>query len=145
MDALDYALPLIKRFEGLRLSAYKCPAGVWTIGYGTTGPEVKEGDRWSVEACEEALREDCHRLLWQVRSHIKVPHSPQQMAALISFAYNLGIGALRKSTLLRRLNAGRYEDAAREFDKWVYAGGRKLPGLIKRRAAERALFEQGSA
>ena len=144
MDALDYALPLIRRWEGLRLSAYKCPAGVWTIGYGTTGPEVNEGDRWTREACEDALYADCKALLRDVRACVKVPLTEAQKGALISFAYNLGIGALRKSTLLRKINASD-PTAAREFDKWVYAGGRKLAGLIKRRADERALFEQGSA
>jgi lysozyme len=145
MDALDYALPLIKKWEGLRLKAYKCPAGVWTVGYGTTGPEVTRGVEWTHAQCEAALQSDCRELLRGVKACVKVPVSPQQVGALVSFAYNLGIGALRKSTLLRKLNQGDYDGAERQFGRWVVAGGRVLPGLIKRRAEERALFAQGSA
>jgi lysozyme len=153
MDALDYALPLIRKWEGLRLSAYLCPAGVWTIGYGATGPNIKPGLRWTRAQADDDLLRRCRALLKDVRGLVRVPVSEAQMGALVSLAYNIGTDidadeiaeGLGDSTLLRKLNRGDYDGASREFPKWKHAGGRTLAGLIKRRADERALFEQGSA
>jgi len=131
---------LIKSFEGLRLSAYKCPADVWTIGYGTTAG-VKEGQIITKERAEELLRDDVKRFEDQVLRLVKVPLTQGQLDALVSFTYNLGAANLGNSTLLRLLNAGDYKGAAAQFDRWTKAGGKELPGLVKRRAAERALFE----
>lgn len=132
-------LELIKKFEGLKLTAYKCPADVWTIGYGTTS-EVKEGDKISELQAEAFLLRDVSNLERQIRRLLEVKVTDNQLAALIAFAYNVGIGNLTKSTLLRLVNQGRFEQAAAQFDKWVNAGGKPLKGLIKRREAEKQLF-----
>ena len=145
MDWLDYCLPLVKRWEGLRLSAYKCPAGVWTIGYGETGPDVREGVRWTQEQAQERLCERLTGFHRDVMRLVRVPLSPAQEAALTSLVYNIGADAFGKSTLLRLLNQSQYRPAAEQFGRWNKAGGRELAGLTKRRADERALFEQGSA
>ncbi len=140
MQTSQRGIDLIKRFEGLRLSAYKCPADVWTIGYGTTAG-VKPGQTITKERAEELLREDVERFEAQVLRLVKVPLTQGQHDALVSFVYNLGAGNLSNSTLLRLLNSGDYKGAAAQFDRWTKAGGKELPGLVKRRAAERALFE----
>lgn len=140
MHISETGLALIRQFEGLRLSAYRCPAGIPTIGYGTTAG-VKMGDTITKERAEELLREDVKRFEAQVLRLVKVPLTQGQHDALVSFVYNLGAGNLSNSTLLRLLNAGDYKGAAAQFDRWVYASGKKLSGLVKRRAAERALFE----
>ncbi len=140
MHTSQKGLDLIKSFEGLRLSAYKCPADVWTIGYGTTAG-VKPGQTITKERAEELLRDDVKRFEDQVLRLVKVPLTQGQLDALVSFTYNLGAANLGNSTLLRLLNAGDYKGAAAQFDRWTNAGGKELPGLVKRRAAERALFE----
>ncbi len=140
MHTSQRGLDLIKSFEGLRLTAYRCPADIPTIGYGTTAG-VKMGDTITKERAEELLREDVKRFEGYIDRLVKVPLTQGQWDALSSFVYNLGPGALEKSTLLRLLNAGDYSGAAAQFDRWVYASGKKLSGLVKRRAAERALFE----
>ncbi|WP_313284644.1 lysozyme [Stutzerimonas kunmingensis] len=140
MHTSQKGLDLIKSFEGLRLSAYKCPADVWTIGYGTTAG-VKPGQNITKERAEELLREDVKRFEAQVLRLVKVPLTQGQHDALVSFVYNLGAGNLSNSTLLRLLNAGDYAGAAAQFDRWNKAGGKVLAGLARRRAAERALFE----
>jgi lysozyme len=142
MDWLDYALPLAKRFEGLRLRAYRCPAGVWTVGYGATGEHVGPDTRWTHEQAEADLAARFKRLGLVIARLVRQPLSPPQFAALALFADNCGVGALARSTLLRKLNQGDYAGAAREFDRWNRAGGRVLAGLVKRRAAERLLFEK---
>lgn len=133
-------LDLIKEFEGLRLSAYICPAGVPTIGYGTTAG-VKIGQTITKERAEEMLRADVAAFERHVLRLVKVPLTQGQFDALVAFVYNVGAGAFEKSTMLRQLNAGLYADAARQFDRWNKAGGEVLAGLTRRRAAERALFE----
>jgi lysozyme len=137
---------LIKEFEGLRLRAYRCPAGVLTIGYGTTvyptGYKVQMGEQITAEQAEEYLRSDLRDFEREVERMVLVPLNSNQFAALVSFAYNLGAEALRKSTLLRLLNAHNYAGAAEQFARWTYAAGKQLPGLVRRRAAERALFIQ---
>ncbi len=140
MRTSENGLALIRQAEGLRLRAYKCPAGVWTIGYGTTAG-VKEGLVITKERAEELLREDVKRFEDQVMRLVKVRLTQGQFDALVSFTYNLGAANLGNSTLLRLLNAGDYKGAAAQFDRWTKAGGKELPGLVKRRAAERALFE----
>lgn len=143
MHTSQKGLDLIKSFEGLRLSAYKCPADVWTIGFGTTAG-VKPGQTITKERAEELLREDVKRFEAQVLRLVKVPLTQGQHDALVSFVYNLGAGNLSNSTLLRLLNAGDYAGAAAQFDRWNKAGGKVLAGLVRRRAAERALFEGAS-
>lgn len=139
-------IELIKEFEGLRLRAYLCPAGVATIGYGTTiyptGRKVQLGDTCTEGQAEQFLRHDLRAFEREVERMVRVPINPNQFSALVSFAYNTGSSALQKSTLLRLLNAHNYAGAAEQFARWTYAGGKSLPGLVRRRAAERALFIQ---
>jgi lysozyme len=134
------ALALIRAAEGCRREAYQDVAGVWTIGYGHTGTEVKPGLTWSEAQCETALRADVKRAAAAVDHLVTVPLNVNQKAALIDFVFNLGSGRLAESTLLRRLNVRDYVGAASQFGKWVRAGDHVLPALIKRREAERRLF-----
>lgn len=133
-------LDLIKDFEGLKLRAYLCPAKVWTIGYGSTGPHVTPGKVITEAEAEELLKDDLDRFEKAVTRLVTVPLRQNQYDALVSFAFNVGISALERSTLLKRVNAKLFDQAASEFAKWNRAGGRPLAGLTRRRAAEAALF-----
>jgi lysozyme len=135
------AADLIQQSEGLRLTAYRDTGGVLTIGYGHTGPDVYEGQTITKAEAERLLRQDMQTAANAVREFVGVPLSPAQFDALTSFVFNVGRAAFARSTLLRKLNARDYAGAAAEFDRWVYDNGRKLPGLVARRAEERALFE----
>lgn len=132
-------LNLIKQFEGLKLHAYRCPADVWTIGYGHT-VSVGANDVITEEQAIDLLRQDVAESERAINQHVHVPLTQNQFDALISFIFNLGVGNFRTSTLLKKLNAGDYEGAAQEFRRWVKAGGKTLPGLVRRREAESALF-----
>lgn len=138
---------LVQRFEGVTLSAYQCPAGRWTIGWGHT-KGVKAFDTCCPGQAEVMLDDDLAEAAAAVERYVKVPLSDSQFAALVSWTFNLGGGALRVSTLLRRLNAGEYWAVPEEMKRWTKAcvNGRltELPGLVKRRAAEAALWEAGS-
>ena len=131
-------LQLIKEFEGLRLDAYICPAGVWTVGYGSTGDHVYPGQVITEPEAEELLRKDLWRFEDCVSSRVTVGLTDNEYAALVSFAFNCGCGALQESTLLRRLNAGEPKPRvfSEELPKWVRGGGQVLPGLVRRRQAE---------
>lgn len=135
---------LIKEFEGLYLTAYKCPAGVWTIGFGTTGKvdgkAIGKGMKITKAKAEQLLRKDVEQFEQSVDNLVKVPINQNQFDALVSFAYNVGSGALKGSTLLKKLNQKNYQGAANEFLKWNKAGGKILAGLRRRREAERKLF-----
>ena len=132
-------LGLIQTFEGCKLSAYLCPAGVPTIGYGrTTG--VKLGQTITQAQADAWLLEEYDGFERKVRALVKVPLTANQLGALVSFAYNVGTGALGSSTLLRLLNKGDYAGAALQFARWNKAGGRVLNGLPRRRKAEADLF-----
>ena len=130
---------LIKSFEGLELEAYLCPADIWTIGYGHTG-DVKEGDTITKAEAEDLLDKDLEKFRSGVNRCVKVPLNENQFGALVSFAYNVGIGSLQSSTLLKLLNAGDYDAAADQFPRWNKSGGKVLTGLTRRREAERAVF-----
>ena len=134
-------LKLIKEFEGLRLDSYICPAGVWTVGYGSTGEHVYPGQHITEPEAEELLRKDLWRFEDCVSSKVMVQLTDNEYAALVSFAFNCGCGALQESTLLRRLNAGEPKPRvfSEELPKWVRGGGQVLPGLVRRREAEVAL------
>ena len=138
-DGLD----LIKRFEGFRPTIYICPAGWPTIGYGHVVRE-SERERFSAgideRAAEELLRRDVETVEKAVLRLIHVPLSNKQFSALVSFTFNLGAGALQRSTLRQKVNREEHKAVAAEFRRWVWAGGRKLKGLMRRRAAEAALF-----
>lgn len=136
----EEGLNFVKRFEGLRTRSYLCPAGVWTIGYGHTGPTVKDGLVITKEEAEALLLEELVRFEEGVVRATKIQLQPLQIDALTSFAYNLGLGALRGSTLLKKVNRGQWEGIDKEFDKWVYGGGKILPGLVRRRKGEAEMF-----
>lgn len=140
MRNLDQAKALVKRFEGLRLMAYLCPAGVWTIGFGHTG-DVKQGQRISEHQAETILDFDLENVAEDVELAVAgLSLTDNEFNALVSFAFNVGVGALRHSTLLKKLRAGDKQGAADQLPRWVKANGKVLPGLVKRREAERALF-----
>lgn len=130
---------LIKSFEGLRLRAYQDAVGVWTIGYGTTRG-VKPGQEISEAQAEALLKTDLNRFERAVNESVRIPINDNQFAALVSFTYNVGSGALKSSTLLRKLNRRDVYGASNEFLRWNRAGGRVLAGLTRRRKAERAMF-----
>lgn len=132
-------LDLVKRFEGCFLKAYKCPANVWTIGYGHT-KTVKPGQLITHEEAEELLKKDMKEFENHVNKLVKVELTQNQFDALVSFTFNVGAGALKRSTLLKKLNRGDYDGAANEFRRWNRGGGRVLRGLVRRRAAEKDLF-----
>lgn len=143
----DAGRAIIMQNEGLRLEAYNCPAGVCTIGYGHTG-DVKPGDKITQHQAEVIFEVDLQRVEAEV-SRLAPKATGPQFSALCSFVFNFGTQALAGSTLLRKLNAGQPLSAAQEFDKWVHAkvNGELvvLPGLVKRRAQEKALFLQGES
>ncbi|BEM31262.1 lysozyme (plasmid) [Serratia marcescens] len=130
---------LIKEFEGLRLHTYKCPADRWTIGYGHTA-NASANDVITEAQAISLLYQDVAESEQAVNQYVHVPLTQNQFDALVSFVFNLGVGDFRTSTLLKKLNAGDYDDAAQEFGRWIHAGGKALPGLVRRREAERALF-----
>ncbi len=140
MHISDICFDQLKRFEGLRNEAYYDPAGVLTIGYGHTGPDVKPGDVISKYWAEHLLKADLYDVEKAV-DDLKVAITQPQFDALVSFAFNLGIGRLMRSTLLKTIKEGGSRSAIRrEFKKWVYAGGQKLKGLEQRREWEAGRF-----
>lgn len=144
MSALSLAIPLIQRFEGCRLKAYPDPAtggDPWTIGWGATGEGIRPGVVWTQDQADNRLLVDVARFERGVRKLVTRPLADHQLAALISFSYNCGLGNLASSTLLRLVNGGQHDLAAQQFARWNKAGGRVLRGLTRRRAAERACFE----
>ena len=135
---------LVKKFEGLRLTAYRDSVGVLTIGYGHTGSDVSAGMTITNAKAEEFLTKDLQVAINCVSNALTALLNQNQVGALGSFTFNLGCGAFRGSTLLKRLNALENANlvASQEMPKWVNAGGKKLPGLVARRNAEVVLFKQ---
>ena len=131
---------LIQSFEGLRLAAYQDSVGIWTIGYGHT-KSVRRGQVITKARADELFMEDVREFEQAVGACVKVPITQQQFDALVSFCFNLGAARLRASTLLKMLNQGDYDGASQQFGRWTRAGGVELAGLVKRRAAERELFQ----
>jgi lysozyme len=139
------AVELVKEFEGFRALAYLCPAGVWTIGYGTTaaaevGIEPKAGMRITEAEGEVYLTLAMEKFAAQIRPKITRPISPAEFGAFLSLAYNIGPGAFARSSALREFNEGNKEEAADAILLWDKAGGNRLAGLTRRRKAERELF-----
>ena len=132
-------IELIKQFEGCKLKAYKCPSGVWTIGYGHT-KGVSEGDTITQEEALNLLKEDLKIYEDYVNKYVTISLNQNQFDALVSFTYNCGPGSLKSSTLLRKLNQNEIYGASEEFTKWVKSKGKILEGLVKRRKAEQELF-----
>ena len=140
MEASKILIDQIKAFEGLRLEAYRDAAGVLTIGYGHTGSDIREGDRISEYWADELLRNDLGAAEAAVR-RLHVARTQGQFDALVSFVFNLGIGRLQGSTLLKVIReGGSHHRIRQEFKRWVYAGGKKLRGLERRRAWETKRF-----
>jgi lysozyme len=139
MDYSNQGLRLTESFEGLRLEAYKDVAGTWTIGYGHIAG-VCEGMTCTQEQAEAWLQEDTAWAASVVNRYVTVPVTQGQFDALVDFTFNLGSGHFKNSHLLQLVNAGDLTGAADEFEKWAYAGGHVVAGLLRRRQAEKDLF-----
>jgi lysozyme len=136
---------LLKRFEGCVLKAYKCPAGVWTIGFGNTfyedGTKVKEGDVITQKRADELAKFIVEQFANSIREMIKQPLNENQFSACVSLAYNIGTGGFKKSSVLRKLNANPLDASiADSFRLWNKGGGKVLRGLVSRREAEIQLY-----
>ena len=136
---------IIAEFEGCKLTAYQDVAGIWTIGYGAIympdGTPIKKGDKITQEQADSWLKQDTARFQEKVKALVKVMINGNQLSALTSLAYNIGIGAFSRSTLLKLLNLGRpKEEVAAQFLRWNMAGGKVVKGLTMRRKKEAALF-----
>jgi lysozyme len=129
-------------YEGTVLQSYRDPIGIITACVGHTGPELRMGQRYTRQQCEDMLYGDLLKHA-QALDCIKQPMTDGQKAAFLSFAFNVGNRAFCDSTLARKANAGDMAGACAELSRWTRAGGRELPGLVKRRAAERELCERG--
>lgn len=134
-------IALIKEFESVQLHAYKCPAGIWTIGAGHTGPDVSPGMVITEGQADEILAGDLHKFEKAVNSAVKVPLTQNQFDALVAFTFNVGEGNLKSSTLLKLLNEGKYQEVPAQMLRWNKAGGKELAGLTRRRKAEGDLFQ----
>jgi lysozyme len=139
----NYGNTLTKGFEQCRLTAYQDAVGVWTIGWGHTGPEVCAGLVWTQAQADTALSNDEHNAVYMVNNLVQVILTQHEFDALVDFVFNVGGGNFRTSTLLTKLNAGDYAGAANEFQKWDHAAGRVLAGLLKRRTEEQNEFNTG--
>ncbi len=140
MHISDEGVALVKKFEGCKLEAYQCAAGVWTIGYGSTRG-VAKGDTWSQEKADMMLEDELQEYGEHVEELVTMPLSQNQFDALTSWTFNLGPTNLANSTLLKVLNAGEYEDVPAQIKRWNKANGDVLEGLVRRREAEALLFE----
>lgn len=141
MKTNEAGLDLIKAFEGCRLTAYKDQGNIWTIGVGHTGADVYEGLVIDQEQADDLLADDLTRTEDGVNALVTCKHlSANQYSAIVCFTYNVGIGNLRASLLLRCINMGNLNDAAMQFERWDHIKGIPNAGLLRRRQAERALF-----
>tara|TARA_R100000773_G_C4189491_1_gene95936 strand:- start:202 stop:645 length:444 start_codon:yes stop_codon:yes gene_type:complete len=131
---------LIKKFEGCELESYICPAGVWTIGYGTT-KNVIEGMRITENQAEELLKKDLETFEEEIERLVEVPLSQCQFDSLVAWTYNLGATNLKNSTLLKVLNRAEHDEVPIQIKRWNKANGEVLKGLVRRREAEALLYE----
>lgn len=141
MNISKNGIALIKKFEGCRLTAYKCPSGLWTVGYGHTRG-VKKGQKITQRQAEAYLLEDIKTFENGVNKYVSVPLTQNQFDALVSFTYNCGLTAFKNSTLRKKLNAKDYAGAGKELLRWNKANGVVLDGLKRRRNAEKDLFDK---
>jgi lysozyme len=139
MKTNQVGIDLIAHSEGCKLTAYRCPAGVLTVGFGHTGPDVHEGMAITADQAKALLAQDLRKFEMGVASYCPVT-TENQFSALVSLSYNIGLDNLRISTLRRMHNEGQYSQTADQFLRWNRGGGKILPGLVKRRAAERELY-----
>lgn len=138
---LQPALDLIKQFEKCKLEAYQDIRGIWTIGWGCTGPNICEGMTITQDQADQMLAERFNEFASEVQKCLTRPATDNQVCAFISLAYNIGIGEFKSSTLLKMFNNDFGDDAiAGEFLLWDHAAGKEVEGLLRRREAERALF-----
>ncbi|MCL6397234.1 lysozyme [Pectobacterium carotovorum subsp. carotovorum] len=137
--ALAIAVVLIQWFEGVRYTPYYDVVGILTVCYGHTGPDIIIGKTYTQAECDELLEKDIAPAAAAVERYVKVPVTDFRKAALISFTYNLGVGSLTRSTMLRKLNSGDTSEACDELKRWNKAGGKVWRGLVDRRAVEREL------
>lgn len=135
-SALTIASVMVPELEGVRYTPYRDVAGVLTVCYGHTGKDIIPGKRYGQNECEKILSEDLQPFSRAVEQAVTVPADEYQKAALISFSYNVGISAFRRSSVLRYLNAGETEKACAGLRQWIWAGGRKWQGLVNRRDVE---------
>lgn len=133
-------IDLIMKSESCKLSAYFCPANVLTIGWGHTGSDVRQYDKITQAEADRLLLKDIQKFSDAVNDMVQVELNENQFSALVALCFNIGAGALSKSTLMKHINAKKFGLAAAEFSKWNKSGGLVLTGLVRRRAAERELF-----
>ena len=143
MKVSQDCVDLVKFFEGFEGKAYLCPANVWTIGYGRT-KNVQEGDRITKVQAERDLLEELEEFAEQVLNSVKVELTQNELDALTSWTYNLGVGNLNSSTLLKKLNTGDKDSVPSEMLRWNKAAGKVLAGLTRRREAEAKLWEKAA-
>ena len=141
--ALALAAPLVAYYEGAILRTYRDPIGILTSCTGHTGPELRMGQTWTQEQCDQQLYADLLKHA-EALDCIKAPMTDGQKAAFLSFSFNVGNSAFCRSTLARKANQGDMRGACAELSRWTLAGGKELPGLVRRRAAERAVCEGSS-
>ena len=139
MKVSQECIDLVKFFEGFEPRAYLCPANVWTIGYGRT-KNVKEGDELTELQAERDLLEELDEFAEQVLNTVKISLDQNELDALTSWTYNLGVGNLQSSTLLKKLNSGDKNSVPSEMIRWNKAAGKVLAGLTRRREAEAKLW-----
>lgn len=140
MKTSKKGIALLKQFEGCKLQAYKDGGGVWTVGFGATGPNIGPHTNWSQAQAEDDLAKKLEDFEWAVSGLLQVPINQNQFDALVCFSYNVGVAALARSSLLKQLNMKHFKDAGDRFLDWSHDGGKVIPGLLKRREAERQLF-----
>ncbi len=147
MSAYDVATSLVRQFEGCELKAYPDPAtggAPWTVGWGATGPGIGPGTVWTQQMADDRLRADVTKFVDGVRSSLKGAATNNQLGAMASLAYNIGLQNFKGSTLLKLFNAGDIAGAATQFPRWNRAAGKVMKGLTRRREAERAVFLKGA-
>lgn len=142
MQYSNIGLALTERSEGVRLRAYQDQGGVWTIGYGHTGAGAYFGAVITPEQAETYLIQDVQKAVAAVNASVTAPVTQYQFDALVDFTFNVGTHAFENSTLLKHLNAGNMPAAEADFRSWVFVGGKVNPGLLNRRLAEQAVFEE---
>ena len=133
-------LALLKQFEGCRLEAYQDGGGVWTIGWGHTGPGVKPGLRWTQQRADAQLQADIAERAPAILAACKVEPNENQAAAMLSLAYNIGVGTFKTSSVVRLHNQRKFAEAANAFSMWKKDNGEVVAGLVRRRAAEAQLY-----
>ena len=142
MKTSNKGIDLIKKYEGFRAKAYKCPAGKWTIGYGHT-KTAKKGMTITEAEAEKLLVDDLKTAENEINKH-NLPLKQHQFDSLVSFVFNVGIGAFRTSTLLKRIKIDvNHPDIPNQLNRWIYGGGKVLSGLVKRRRQEVDIYTKG--